>query len=451
MSTYNLTISINSADIPLLKDGDYRLCIAKRVNDKYDVVWSGGSFFASNSFAWDAEFQVFGALKFQGGFQVQSNTNFEELKFGQTVVLDHYGVMESATGPTNGPGVFHVQNNYGAMCIGVNAKLGGAWSPIYLSQTPFVSGVVSLTPIEKVLVWFDASSSTGTMLVDAVTNSIEVDFTGKTSQSVTYASDPSTPGKGGWVVGGSALLPSTYNIETDTFSLEIPSAPMLGKLSDIINSQNRLSLTVSSSVEFDTPGQAGAFVRYALGQQPDGVRTWNFTQTGAVVDSKLQAEKDQEDKLAIKFLQDAYLGVLYSFPGPAYNKLTFQISNRHSLPISDEPNVAPVGPAVADPRSSGELRIIYSSASQAADAAKGITALAGNGLSYVAEVHSDDKQWVRARLSLTFPSGNVDQDRHAIVDPLATALFGGGYYFKQPPLFPNTPDFVMYAVKWGKD
>ncbi len=117
----------------------------------------------------------------------------------------------------------------------------------------------------------------------------------------------------------------------------------------------------------------------------------------------------------------------------------------------NEPNVAPVGPAVADPRSSGELRIIYSSASQAADAAKGITALAGNGLSYVAEVHSDDKQWVRARLSLTFPSGNVDQDRHAIVDPLAIALFGGGQYFKQPPLFPNTPDFVMYAVQWGKD
>ncbi len=82
--------------------------------------------------------------------------------------------MQPATGPIDKSGVFKVENNYGAMCIGVNAKLGGAWSPIYLSQTPFATGVISLTPIEKVLIWFDASSSTGTMLVDAVTNSIEV-------------------------------------------------------------------------------------------------------------------------------------------------------------------------------------------------------------------------------------------------------------------------------------
>ncbi|PSS06600.1 hypothetical protein PHLCEN_2v3658 [Hermanssonia centrifuga] len=454
MSTYNLDISVNIADIPILKNGGYRLCIAKRVNGKYDVVWSGGAFIASNSFAWDAEFQVFGALKFQGGFQVKAGTNPEELKFGQSVVLDSNGVMQPATGPTDKSGVFKVQNNYGAMCIGVNAKLGGAWSPIYLSQTPFASGVVSLTPIEKVLVWFDALSSTGTMLVDAVTNSIELDFTGKTSQSVTYASDPNKPGNGGWIVGGSAVLSSTYHVDTDTFSLETPSAPLLGKLSTLINSQNSLPLSklaVSASLEFYDEVSAEEFVRYAFGKRPEGVRNWDFVQTSTVVELKLQTEKDQEDELAVKFLQDAYLGVLYSFPGPEYMKLTFQILNRHSLPTSAETNVAPAAPNVVDPRSSGELRIIYSSASQAADAAKGITALAGNGLAYVADVHSDDKQWVRVLLSLTFPSGNVDQDRHAIVDPLATALFGGGQYFKQPPLFPNTPDFVMYAVQWGKD
>ncbi len=41
------------------------------------------SFIASNSFAWDAEFQVFGALKFQGGLQVKSSTNPSGLEFGQ--------------------------------------------------------------------------------------------------------------------------------------------------------------------------------------------------------------------------------------------------------------------------------------------------------------------------------------------------------------------------------
>ncbi len=44
MSTYDLNISVNPADIPLLKNAGYRLCIAKRVNGKYDVVWSGGAY-----------------------------------------------------------------------------------------------------------------------------------------------------------------------------------------------------------------------------------------------------------------------------------------------------------------------------------------------------------------------------------------------------------------------
>ncbi|THG97794.1 hypothetical protein EW026_g4290 [Hermanssonia centrifuga] len=331
MSTYDLNISVNPADIPLLKNAGYRLCIAKRVNGKYDVVWSGGAFIASNSFAWDAEFQVFGALKFQGGLQVKSSTNPEDIKFGQSVKLDAYGVMQPATGPSDKSGVFKVENNYGAMCIGVNAKLGGAWSPIYLSQTPFATGVISLTPIEKVLIWFDASSSTGTMLVDAVTNSIEVDFTGKTSQSVTYASSPNKPGTGGWIVGGSAVLPSTYNVETDTFTLETPSASLLAKLSDLINTQNNVPLIVSASVQFVKPVEAQEFVQYALGMRPDGVRTWNFTAAGDIVQSKLEALYHPRDKLAIKFLQDAYLEVLYSFQDSEYKELTFEIIHDNSV------------------------------------------------------------------------------------------------------------------------
>ncbi len=93
---------------------------------------------------------------------------------GQTVVLDAHGEMQPATGLPDKSGVFQVQNDYDPIRIGVNAKLGGAWSPISLSLQPFATGVISLTPVEKVLVWFDTSSSTGTMLVDAVGNGVEV-------------------------------------------------------------------------------------------------------------------------------------------------------------------------------------------------------------------------------------------------------------------------------------
>ncbi|PSS06602.1 hypothetical protein PHLCEN_2v3660 [Hermanssonia centrifuga] len=326
--TYTLDISVNPDDIPNLQKAGYRLCIAKRVNGKYTVVWwSGGAFTARNTFAWDAEFQVFGASKLQKGLQVKSGTTAQEIKLGQTVVLDVHGEMQPATGLPDKSGVFQVQNDYDPIRIGVNAKLGGAWSPIYLSMQPFFTGIIPLTPVEKVLVWFDTSSSTGTMFVDAVTNSVELDFTSKTSQSVTYVSDPHIPGDGGWIVGGSAILPSTYNVETDTFSLETPSAPLLGKLSTIINSQNSLPLIMSASVEFVKPDAAEEFVQYVSGRRPDGVRTWAFvlSASGDVVDSRLQAQDVQEDKLAITFLQDAYLGVLNSFQDSEYKKLTFEI------------------------------------------------------------------------------------------------------------------------------
>ncbi len=82
-------------------------------------------------------------------------------------------MMQPATGLPDNSGAFRVQLDY-PISIGVNAKLRGAWSPISLSLQPFASGVVSLTPIEKVMVWFDTPYSTGTMLLDVVTNSIEV-------------------------------------------------------------------------------------------------------------------------------------------------------------------------------------------------------------------------------------------------------------------------------------
>ncbi len=44
MATYTLTVNVDSADLVPLKEAGYKLCIAKRVNDKYDVVWSGSEY-----------------------------------------------------------------------------------------------------------------------------------------------------------------------------------------------------------------------------------------------------------------------------------------------------------------------------------------------------------------------------------------------------------------------
>ncbi len=66
-------------------------------------------------------------------------------------------------------------------------------------------------------------------------------------------------------------------------------------------------------------------MQYALGRRPKGVQTWDFSVAGDIVRSKLEALNSQEDKSDIKFLQDAYLGVLNSFPDSDYKEVTFEI------------------------------------------------------------------------------------------------------------------------------
>ncbi|PSR76420.1 hypothetical protein PHLCEN_2v8455 [Hermanssonia centrifuga] len=364
---------------------------------------------------------------------------------GETCTLDENGSMRPAHGAPDASGEFHVRNDYRSIHIGVKAKLGNEFSAIYLSERPFYTGKVDLTPVEKVLVWFDMSSQTGTMLVKAITDTIEINFTGSAApQTVKYASDPQTPGKGAWTRAEQIVLSSTYHIDTDTFSLEQPSMSCLAKLAaDIVDSQKDLQLSkvsVSALVEFHEPGAAQKFAQYALEHQPDGVRTWEFTHSGHIVESKLKAQKDQEDDLAVRFLQDAYLGVLYSFQGSKYKRLGFDIHGRNST----LPGIA------QDLRSTGTLLVEYRNKEKARQAAEGIADMSGYALQYEATVVKDT--WVTMLFWPKFTTGDVDFDRNAIVDPLATALFGGeGEPAKYPPRSPKTREAMMTLLKWLED
>ncbi len=130
--------------------------------------------------------------------------------------------------PAHGPsdpesGLFHVQNNFGPIFIGANAKLlrGDKWLPVYLSDQPCFNGNFDLVPVEKVLIWFDLTSSTCDIIQKPISNCIEVcysnticvltssgliilalqvDFTQSTApQAVEYTvTDPTNPGEGRW-------------------------------------------------------------------------------------------------------------------------------------------------------------------------------------------------------------------------------------------------------------
>lgn len=57
--------------------------------------------------------------------------------------------------------------------------MGGAAvsTPIYVAQDQVVLGDVTLTPVEKILVWFEKDIETSTMFSDSKSGSIEIDLT----------------------------------------------------------------------------------------------------------------------------------------------------------------------------------------------------------------------------------------------------------------------------------
>lgn len=108
--------------------------------------------------------------------------------------MDKYGIFNEASGTADGSGKFMVQNNYGLINLGVNALMNGSYSPTYVSLKPYVSGTITLQPVETILVWLSNEVKTGTMLLEASSLSIEVGTThaGSLSMCSSQASCRST-------------------------------------------------------------------------------------------------------------------------------------------------------------------------------------------------------------------------------------------------------------------
>ncbi|KAL1945720.1 hypothetical protein VTO73DRAFT_1722 [Trametes versicolor] len=331
MATFTLTVNIASADITALKQAGYNLCIAKKVNNTYNTVWRGGSFLARNTFQWTSRYAVFGTETFAEGALVTAATESPEIKFGQTVLLDENGVMNNPTGSPNSSGTFTVDNEYAALNIGVMGYLGGAFSPIFVSPSQVVTGPVNLTPVESVLVWFDAQHTTSTIIVDSVSNTIEVDFTGGyASRSVTYASTPGRPGTGAWALDSQLRLSATYNPTTNLFAVERPSAQLLLKMASIINADDAAgdATVFKTTVEFneaDTQGVVEAFKQYAQDVRPHGLSEWDVSVEDDKVVMRLAMEDEGNDPAeAAREIPYKFLSILHGWTGPQYKKLTFE-------------------------------------------------------------------------------------------------------------------------------
>jgi hypothetical protein len=178
----SVVIQIAGSDLENLKNNQYMLCFAKKVNDTYDVVWqSYTEYLASNTFSWTPLYQLFGTNTFADEVQVTVQTNIMTIGLGEQSTLDLAGNLGDAVtgGPTES---ITMINNYGLIHPGLNSVSTGPdgvqrTTPIYVAPLSIETGSDILTPIEKVQVWFQQKLVTSTMISQDVSNAIEIDLT----------------------------------------------------------------------------------------------------------------------------------------------------------------------------------------------------------------------------------------------------------------------------------
>lgn len=187
-----VTISIASEDLKLLKKSNFKLCFAKKVGTAaYNVVWqSYVKYLTDNQFSWTPEYQLFGSNVFQDNITVRVSTNKVTIGLGEQSTLDEEGLLGNPSTGGEQTAITMV-NNYGTIHPGLNQLSTGVdgtqiSTPIYVAQEPIVEGNVALTPVEKVLVWFEQNIETSTMFSSARSRQVEIDLTNTNEQTRLY-------------------------------------------------------------------------------------------------------------------------------------------------------------------------------------------------------------------------------------------------------------------------
>lgn len=202
-----VNIIIASQDLVTLKDNQYRMCFAKKVNDTFDVVWqSYQEYLDNNSFLWTPVYQLFGSNEFKGNVTVKVQTNTVNIELGQQATLNKEGVLGAASTGGSSTGITMV-NDYGDIHPGLNQLSTGIsgqqeTTPIYVAPESMVPGSDLLTPIEEVMVWFEQNIETSTMFSDAKSNSTTIDLTNSNAGTRLYSNGKwSTPSASDLAVG----------------------------------------------------------------------------------------------------------------------------------------------------------------------------------------------------------------------------------------------------------
>ncbi|MBD2213729.1 hypothetical protein H6G27_28250 [Nostoc linckia FACHB-104] len=193
----SVTITIEETDLQNLKDANYKLCFAKKVDEgKYNVVWqSYDEFLMNNTFSWTPQYQLFGTNTFKENIKVVVSTNLVTIGLGEISTINKAGIFSHASTiiPETETSIksINLDNEFGSIHPGVNQLSTGIdgqqiSSPIYVAADPILPGTATLTPVETVLVWFEQNLETSTMFSTARAKSVEINLTDTNTASRKY-------------------------------------------------------------------------------------------------------------------------------------------------------------------------------------------------------------------------------------------------------------------------
>ncbi|KAG7094761.1 hypothetical protein E1B28_005577 [Marasmius oreades] len=239
---FKLTAYISDESLTILKQGGYKLCIAREVNGKYNVVFiSVIEHLFQNVFEFEEQYRVFGTKKFEAGALIEASTRRVPIMPGQEIPLSPEGVFGSVTGYVDRSKPFMVNNNYNhPIHFGVDALVSQDYAAIHVSEGPYVAQAVPLKPSRKIMIWFDKELESGMMIYHTVYNCMHVDFANTSDVTINYAAPKDAPAKGVWSYGALPMMVvgQTYDPRTNRFYVtpeDLPSAGMFVKMAELLH------------------------------------------------------------------------------------------------------------------------------------------------------------------------------------------------------------------------
>ncbi|KAJ7752632.1 hypothetical protein B0H16DRAFT_1243015, partial [Mycena metata] len=175
----------------------YKLCISKKVNNGYSVVWAGSGFGVQNTFRWEEEYQLFAQTTFKEGALVEAKTNVVDMVYGQHATITNNGRINTQPIQIPEGATFYIDNQYMPCYIGLNQKLNGVFAPAFLDQYLNIFGPSDITPLVTVMVFFSRTLETSSMFLNVSSSVCEIAYQGAVQKAVEYT-DVKGNGNGMW-------------------------------------------------------------------------------------------------------------------------------------------------------------------------------------------------------------------------------------------------------------